>query len=178
MNWNWSTWNWGTFSENLGTIKHALVAFGPRIFVGILILIGTIALGKLMKAWAASRRKAPEKPPGVKFLEEAMEDDAPRKPVPGYTYADFKRDLYDRGLTFNEIYEKCGGVFPKKPEGKEAETEAPKPEGPGSKSDDPERLAKLQAWFQETGKERLKGLVRPPPNPYPIVYKIYTRGRR
>lgn len=171
-------WNWVTLNEIWATIQHALMAYGPRVLFCGIILIGIVGVGTLMKAYAASRKKAPEKPPGVKFLEEAMEDDAPRKPVPGYTYADFKRDLYDRGLTFNEIYEKCGGVFPKKPEGKEAEIETAKPEGPGAKSADPDRLAKLQAWFQETSKDRLKGLVKPPPNPYPVIYKIYTRGRR
>lgn len=167
MNWNWDA------------ILHGFIVYGPRVLFCAIGMLWIHALGKLMKAWIVSRRKAPEKNPGIKFLEEAMADDAPRKPVPGYTYADFKRDLYDRGLTFNEIYEKCGGVFPQKPEGKEPEAkEEPKPEGPGSKSDDPERLAKLQAWFQDTGKERLKGLVRPPPNPYPVIHKIYIRGRR
>jgi len=155
--------------------------FSPPFYPGV-IGIGWIIFMLLVISFPNRRKKkteqAKEKDPAVKFLESALDEDAPRKPVPDYTYADFKRDLYDRGLTFNEIYEKCGGVFPKKPEGKEAEIETAKPEGPGSKSDDPERLAKLQAWFQETGKERLKGLVRPPPNPYPVVYKIYTRGRR
>jgi hypothetical protein len=168
MNWNWPA------------IYDAFATFGPRVLFCAIVLVGIYSVGVLMKAYAASRKKAPEKSPEAKFLEGAMDEDAPRKPTPGYTYADFKRDLYDRGLTFNEIYEKCGGVFPQKP--KEPETKAEEaqkpPEGPGSKSDDPDRLSKLEAWFLEAGKNRFKGLVRPPPNPYPVIHKIYIRGRR
>lgn len=161
---------------NWFALQDAVFVYGPQVLFCAVILVWVYGIGRLMNAYVASRKKAPEKSHDLKFLEAAFDEDEPRKPLPGYTYADFRRDLYDRGLTFNEIYEKCGGVFPKKPEGKEPD--AAKPEGPGSKSDDPDRLAKLEAWFQETGKGRVKGLVRPPPNPYPVVYKIYTRGRR
>lgn len=122
---------------------------------------------------ASFRRPKMTEPPRKKtFLEEALEADPERpKPNKTYTWDDLQRDLHDPKLTFEEIHEKCGGIFPEKPE-------APK-DGPGMKSDDPDRIAKLQAWFKERGEERrIQGLVPPPPAPHTVIHKIYTRGRR
>lgn len=170
--------NWTILKESWATILHAFTTFGPRVFVCMLILIGIFALGKLMKAWVASRRKPIPSNPDVQFLEGALDEDAPRKPNPGYSYADFQRDLHDEKLTFDEIYEKCGGVLPQKPKEPETKPEEKKEGGPGAKSEDPDRLAQLNAWFKETGKNCVQGLVPPPPNPYPVIHKIYIRGRR
>jgi hypothetical protein len=192
--------NWTMLKESWNTIQHAFTGFGPRILVCFLISIGIYAIGKLMKAWVVSRRKAVLRNPDIQFLEGALDDDAPRKGNPNYSYAEFQRDLHDKGLTFEEIYEKCGGVFPKKPEqglygpqGYQGPMETPEhrpglhgPSGApgfqgfqGADGRCPDRMSELQVWFKERGKtSHVGGLVPPPPNPYPIVHKIYIRGRR
>lgn len=179
-------------------IQNFFVAYGPRILVCIIVLVGIFAMAKLMKARVLSRKKAAPPDPDVQFLEGALEDDAPRKPVPGYTYEQFKEDLYNKGLSFEEIYEKCGGVFPQKPPpapppilpmsiheiqgqngdpGFEGIKGADGPQGADGRC--PDRMTQLQQWFKERGKTSpIGGLVKPPPNPYPVVHKIYIRGRR
>jgi hypothetical protein len=135
----------------------------------------------------------------IKDLEKALEEDAPRKPNPNYSYEEFQRDLYDKGLTFNEIYEKCGGVFPQKPPpppptpppvlpmsiheiqgqnaGEDGGDGSQGPQGPDGRC--PDRMTQLQQWFVQRGNESKIGhTVKPPPNPYPVVHKIYIRGRR
>lgn len=96
-------------------IAHALAIQG----VGILLFtLCVVSLGKRIgRRWKQEAEiEKTNKAPDVQFLEGALDDDAPRKPNPNYSYRDFQRDLHDKGLTFEEIYEKCGGVFPKKPE--------------------------------------------------------------
>lgn len=159
---------------NWDAIVNALAVFGLPIIAGI-------ALIWILAKWLNKRYSAKpiEKTDQEKFLEAALAEDPIRKPKPNYTYADFKRDLYDRGLTFEEIYEKCGGVFPQQPKEPETKEETKPPEGPGAKSDDPERLAQLQEWYKKrTEGIRPMKLVPPPPAPHTVIHKIYTRGRR
>lgn len=145
------------------------------------------------------------KDPDVQFLESALEEDSPRKPNPNYSYAEFRRDLFDRGLTFDEIYEKCGGVFPKEPEegqfgpqghqgyahhgldgvdvyppmGMQGAQGSQGYQGPDGGRDQSPRMKELQDWFKDQAKVTGVGqIVPPPPNPYPIIHKIYIRGRR
>lgn len=137
-------------------------------------LVVIYVIDRIMRAW--KRRKElppPQKTPGIEFLEDALKEDEVRKPNPSYSYAQFKDDLYNKGLTFDEIYEKCGGVFPQKP--REPETLAPPKEG--DPKDDEDRFARLQVWFQQRGETArvFKKLVAPPPNVYPL---IQWRNRR
>jgi hypothetical protein len=147
--------------------------------VGIVV---AVTLAKIV-VFFQDRKIKQEEPQKKTFLEEALEADPDRpKPLKAYTWDDFQKDLHDGSMTFNEIYEKYGGVFPKKPEApKEGETKAQekKEAGPGAKSDDPDRMAQLQSWFKDRGEDRrIQGLVRPPPAPHTVIHKIYTRGRR
>lgn len=195
MDWNWQA------------IQHAFMTFGPRVFVVVLILVGVYALGKLVKAWLLSRESVEVRAARIaaamkiEGLEKALEEDAPRKPNPNYSYEEFQRDLHDKGLTFEEIYEKCGGVFPQKPPpppppvppvlpmsiheiqgqngepGFEGIKGADGPKGADGRC--PDRMTQLQQWFEQRGKDSKVGrVVPPPPNPYPIIHKIYMRGRR
>jgi len=90
--------------------------FYMAIGVGLVTVLA-MAINDVMKKRRA-KAEPPAKSPDILFLEGALDEDPERKPNPNYTYEQFKADLYDRGLTFQEIYEKCGGVFPKKPEEK------------------------------------------------------------
>lgn len=182
------TENWTTLKENWGTIQYAFTAYGPRVLFVATLLVGVYAVAKLMKAYVTSRKKPIQKDPDVQFLEGALDDDAPRKGNADYTYAEFQRDLHDKGLTFEEIYEKCGGVFPKKPEPStlhhsegghllKGQDGGQSPNGPDGQCSD--RTKELQMWFEERGKSSpLKKLVSPPPAPHTVIHKIYTRGRR
>lgn len=200
--------DWTILKENWATTQHAFVAYGPRILFCLVVLVGIYAIARLMKAWVASRRKPVPPNPDVQFLEGALDEDAPRKPNPNYSYAEFQRDLHDKGLTFDEIYEKCGGVFPKKPDenypqgfqgpqgfidfsqygrsGFSGFSGYPSPSGhsgyPGSGySGYPpsDRTMELQIWFKKQGERvPIKGVVPPPPAPHTIIHKIFTRGRR
>lgn len=169
---------------------HKVMNWNWEVVQGHLLVFGSPILGGILATWVLAKLVGRLKPKKVNqeetlkktFLEEALEADADRpRPNKAYTWDDFQKDLHDGSMTFNEIYEKYGGVFPKKPEApKEGETKAEKKEeGPGARSDDPDRMAQLTAWFQERGKEvPLKGLVRPPPAPHTIIQKVYIRGRR
>lgn len=102
------------------------------------------------------------KSPDVQFLEDALADDP--QPNPNYTYDDFQRDLRDKRLTFNEIYEKCGGQIPQKPKESESVVESE------IASEDDERRKKMQALFEKMGKgSPILKVVNPPPQPQPIV---------
>lgn len=169
---NWETirnqvmaWDW-----NWDAISMMVLTFGPG-----LVLLPLLLIRRAQKLRASSKvAEPPKKDPGIMFLEGALDEDAPRKPNPNYTYAQFKDDLNNKGLTFEEIYEKCGGIFPKKP--REPETLAPPPEG-GEKKDEDDRHKRLQVWFKERAESGnfLKKLVKPPPNVYPL---IQWRNRR
>jgi hypothetical protein len=50
---------------------------------------------------AKFRKKEPEKPPV--------------QPIPGYGYWDYRRDLFDAKLSFDEIMGRAGGTIPKPP---------------------------------------------------------------
>jgi hypothetical protein len=51
------------------------------------------------------------------FLDEALEADEERRAsVPHYAWNDLQRDLHDGKVTFDEIWERCGGRLPRKPE--------------------------------------------------------------
>lgn len=170
------------------------------LYLGLGVGIVTI-LAMTINSLAQKRRQRQDalpKSPQVQFLEDALQDDAPRKPNPNYSYAEFQRDLHDKGLTFEEIYEKCGGVFPQKPPPPpppvlpmsihEIQGQNGEPGFKGVKGDDgpkgadgrcPDRMTQLQQWFEQRGKDSKVGrIVPPPPNPYPIIHKIYIRGRR
>lgn len=64
-------------------------------------------------------------PPAPKtFIEEildaSLKGDAPSKqPVNSYAWDDLQRDLHDGAMSFDEIWEKCGGRLPRKPEKRE-----------------------------------------------------------
>ena len=188
-------WNWQV-------VKDAWTAYGSSA-VFVMVFLGVIfSTAKILKVFFAKKEAAKPKDPDVEFLEGALDDpDAPRKPNPNYSYAEFQRDLHDKGLTFEEIYEKCGGVFPQKPPpspppvppilpmsiheiqgqngepGFEGIKGADGPQGPDGRC--PDRMTQLQQWFEQRGKDSKVGrVVPPPPNPYPIIHKIYIRGRR
>jgi hypothetical protein len=170
------------------------------IAAGAVAILGAKITAYMEKQRLKRREEERSKDPEVLFLDSALDDDPVRKPNPNYSYAEFQRDLHDKGLTFEEIYEKCGGVFPKKPEqglygpqGYQGPMETPEhrpglhgPSGApgfqgfqGADGRCPDRMSELQVWFKERGKtSHVGGLVPPPPNPYPIVNKIYIRGRR
>jgi len=89
------------------------------LYVGIAAGLVSV-LGMTITGWMKKRRlqrlKEEEraKDPEILFLEGALDEDPARKPNPNYTYSQFMADVYNKGLSFDEIYEKCGGVFPKK----------------------------------------------------------------
>lgn len=172
-------------------------------------ITGAVTMAALLLIYVLTapfrRPKKVEEPKKKTFLEEALEADPDRpRPARAYTWAEFQKDLHDGSMTFEEIYEKYGGIFPKKPEPPAAPPEgspdtqalqgadggltgvegAAGPNGgPGvagaSGVGPPDRMAQLQEWFQQRGKEgRLQGLVPPPPAPHTVIHKIYTRGRR
>lgn len=197
--------NWTTLKENWGTIQHAFVTYGPRVLFCAVVLVGIYGVAKLMKARLSVRKKS-ALPLDVQFLEEALDEEAPRKGNPYYTYAEFQEDLHNKGLTFEEIYEKCGGVFPKKPDehsslpgfqGHQGFTDFSQfgrsgfsghsgypgcsgyPIPPGGDRKYSDRTDELQMWFKKQGERvPIKGLVPPPPAPHTIIHKIFTRGRR
>lgn len=53
------------------------------------------------KILAKFRKKGPEKPPV--------------QPIPGYSYWDYRRDLFDPKFTFEEIVGRAGGHLPQMP---------------------------------------------------------------
>lgn len=192
MNWNWKS------------IHDAFASFGSSA-VFVLVLLGVIvAAAKILKFLFGKKQRPEVKMVHLaadylgKALDKALEEDVPRKPNPNYSYAEFRKDLFDRGLTFDEIYEKSGGIFPKKPE--EGQFGPQGHQGPMTLGADgggpcdgangyqgfqgpdgrcPDRMSELQLWFSEQGKKVHTGqVVPPPPNPYPIIHKIYIRGRR
>ncbi len=180
MDWNWEA------------IRHALIVAWPPIATVAVILLIVIVTALQVKRFARTKAPAPEKSPGIQFLEDALADEPVRKPNPNYTYQQFKEDLYNQKLTFDEIYEKCGGVLPQKPppppppilpmsiheiQGQNAGDGSQGSEGPDGRC--PDRMTQLQQWFkQRTETVAPRKLVPPPPAPHTIIHKIYTRGRR
>lgn len=84
----------------------------------LLIGGGTFIALLLIYVLTAPLRVPKKVDPPVKksFLEEALEaDQDPRASEPGYGWSDLQRDLYDGKVTFNEIWDKCGGRLPIKP---------------------------------------------------------------
>lgn len=176
-----------------------IVTYAIPISLGI---IGVWLLAKLIGRLRPIKPKE-EEPRKKTFLEEALEAEAER-PKHSYSWREFQTDLHNATMSFEEIYEKYGGVFPQKPEDpppplagpvKQAE-ELPKgspaafwiqgaegqnggegskgAEGPGGRC--PDRMKELQDWFKKRGEDvPLKKLVPPPPAPHTVIHKIYTR---
>jgi hypothetical protein len=99
-------WNWQVVSGHL-------LGYGLPIVIGAVVVVSL--------AWAVNRfqrkKVVPVEPRKKTFLEEALDADVERpQPLRTYTWAEFQADLHDGTKTFEEIYEKYGGVFPKKPE--------------------------------------------------------------
>jgi hypothetical protein len=185
-------WNWEIIRAAIAAWPWSQI-FAWTFASSFILWMLLIAQGKFLDMFDPKPPTAP-KSPEIQFLEDALNEEEVRKPNPNYTYAQFKDDLYNKGLTFNEIYEKCGGVLPQKPP---PEPPAPAPILPmsiheiqgqngeiqgqngGADGGSMDRMAQLQQWFQQRGSERKIGnIVKPPPNPYPIIHKIYIRGRR
>lgn len=204
-------------SVNWDAIRSTLMVVLPAIIFVVVVVTIISVTAIQVKRFSKSKGKAPDKSPEIQFLEDALEgpEEPERKPNPNYSYAEFQRDVGDGKVTFDEIYEKCGGVFPRKPEdppssevqgfqgyqGYQASIdcyygppgipgEAPRgasgmqgfqaPDGgsDGPEGRCPERMKELQEWFKERGKTSpVKGIVPPPPNPYPVIHKIYLRRR-
>lgn len=92
--------------------------------IGEVLLIGLVVMGALSityKLTAPFRRPYLIPPQKKTVLDEALEEDLAPKVVSPYTWEEFQRDIHDGGLTFREIWEKCGGVMPKKPSERKAE---------------------------------------------------------
>lgn len=103
---------WGQFLEFLRTPKN-----GPLVAALIIACMAiAVAIFQICRGiWKKSREHAP-KDPEVQFLEDAFEEEKERQPtVPNYGWRDLQTDLHDGKVTFNEIWEKCGGRIPRKP---------------------------------------------------------------
>lgn len=143
---------------NLDVALKLLETFGPAL-IGVVV-----GLVLYLVCWPRKPKQPPiQKPksPDVQFLEAALDDDPP--PNPDYSYDDFQRDLRDKRLTFNEIYEKCGGQIPQRPKESENATESE------TALEDDKRRKKMQAWFEKMPKSGILKVVNPPMLPQPIA---------
>jgi hypothetical protein len=103
---------WERFLQIMNSPPSPAAVILLILFVGVCYLLFQVCQRTIWKKPAAPAVKNPE----VQFLEAALDDDVPRKPNAQYSYAEFRRDLLDGKVTFDEIYERSGGVFPTKPE--------------------------------------------------------------
>lgn len=93
-----------------GPIYPLYVGIG---FTAVMLLAATI--NDIMRKRRVAK-EAPPKDPDVQFLEEALESEPEhRQTDPNYAWDDLQRDLHDGKITFNAIWEKCGGRLPRKP---------------------------------------------------------------
>jgi len=144
--------------------QATLPIFDIALLCGGLLLMGVIIYRELSRRTKPKTFKdADEK----RFLEEALDDDPVRVSQGRYTWEELQRDLHDGKLTFDEIWEKAGGVFPERPKEAERQAEASL-EGPDRNS----RAAWLQAWFQVRSAEQGLLKVVPPPPPAPVTVNM------
>lgn len=134
-------------------------------FIGMMIIVEEVR-----KLLAKKRKKKDE---AKKFLEAALDDDPATSSGKAYTWEELQSDLHDGKLTFNEIWEKSGGIFPERP--KEPAPSAPEAiQAPEMRA----RAAWLQAWFKTRAAEMGTVKVVPPPPPPPVVISLKGQAVR
>lgn len=175
---------------------------------GAVVILAVVAHFFLTdKIWWTRPKKVEETPPPAPktFIEEVLEaslkgEGPPRQPGKPYTWEEYRRDLFDNGLSFDEIYERSGGIFPQKPEepdpkspgktqylgssgpggcqgsnGPSGQDGSQRPNGSDGRC--PERLKELQEWFKQRAEQvgEMK-VVPPPPPPKPVLQvKAWTK---
>lgn len=83
-------------------------------YVTIFTIVFT-AIWIICLTWRRPRvSKAQVDPEQKKFLEAALDDEPVKDARNPYTWDALQRDLYDKKVTFEEIWEKAGG-FPERP---------------------------------------------------------------
>ena len=138
------------------------------------IAVGVMAIPVVLEVVGGIRAKKRKKNEEAKnFLEAALDDDPATPSGKPYTWEELQRDLHDGKLTFNEIWEKAGGIFPERPK-EPVPSAAESVQAPEMSA----RAAQLQAWFNTRAAETGTLKIVPPPFSPPVVINLKGQTAR